>query len=299
MKLSKLSYIFLGLTILMAGCESTLDWTFDSLPKLTIIAHPYTYSGDTARVRVYVYASLSPLDSSQFYTPAKLEVEVTELESELTFKLDSVRNGNNTYFEFPLNFLKEGFQYSIKAFAPGFEPVHATTEIPTPSKITDLQIKDVEIKPSDLNDFKNILHYKVSFNIDHYPTNWYYHLIFYNVYQGDSNLYMVDPEVSDKIPFIKNYEFGILIDRHDIPDGQPLEFSFVDWSIKNNDLKTVYVELRSITADYYKYSSSLARQVIIRQDPFAEPIPIFNNIEGGYGNFSGFSPNVVSTEVPH
>jgi hypothetical protein len=274
-----------------------LDWTFDSLPKLTIIAHPSTGNWDSTRV--YVYASLSPLDSNQFYTPAKLEVEVTELESELTFKLDSVRKGNKLYFEFPPNFLKEGFQYSIKAYAPGFEPVHSTTEIPTPSKITDLQVKDIKIEPSHLNDFKNILHYKVTFNIEHQPANRYYHLVFYNVYGDNPTRYVVDPEVSDEIPFIRNYDYGILIDRYDIPEGQPLEFNFIDWSIKNQDLKTVFVELRSITPDYYKYSSTLARQVIVRQDPFAEPIPIFNNIEGGFGNFSGFSPNVVYSDLPH
>jgi hypothetical protein len=297
MKQRGFSYVILGFSLLVAGCESTLDWTFDSLPKLTIIAHPSTGNWDSTRV--YVYASLSPLDSNQFYTPAKLEVEVTELESELTFKLDSVRKEGKVYFEFPPNFLKEGFQYSIKAYAPGFEPVHSTTEIPTPSKITDLQIKDVKIEPSHLNDFKNILHYKVTFNIEHYPTNRYYHLVFYNVYEGKPTRYLVDPELSDKIPFIRNYDYGILIDRHDIPVGEPLEFSFVDWSIKNQDLRTVYVELRSITPDYYKYSSTLARQVLVRQDPFAEPIPIFNNIEGGYGNFSGFSPNVVYSDIPH
>lgn len=298
MKQFNVSYIILGFALLLAGCESTLDWTFESLPKLTIIAHPSTGNWDSTRV--YVFTSLSPLDSNQFYTPAKLEVEVTELESEISYKLDSVRKGDKLYFIFPPNFLKEGFQYSIKAFAPGFEPVHATTEIPTPSKITDLEIKDVQIKPSDINDFKNIVHYKVRFNIDHYPDNWYYHIIFYNAYEGNPDkLYLVEPEPSNEIPFIPNYDFGILVDRHDIPDGQPLEFSFVDWSIKNEDLKTVYVELRSITQDYYKYSSTLAKQVLVRQDPFAEPIPIFNNIEGGYGNFSGFSPNVVSSELPH
>ena len=291
------SYVILGFSLLVAGCESTLDWTFDSLPKLTIIAHPSTGNWDSTRV--YVYASLSPLDSNQFYTPAKLEVEVTELESELTFKLDSIRQGNKLYFEFPPNFLKEGFQYSIKAYAPGFEPVHSTTAIPNPSKITDLQIKDVKIEPSHLNDFKNILHYKVTFNIEHQPTNRYYHLVFYNVYEGNPSRWLVDPELSDKIPFIRNYDYGILIDRYDIPAGEPLEFSFVDWSIKNQDLQTVFVELRSITPDYYKYNSTLARQVIIRQDPFAEPIPIFNNIEGGFGNFSGFSPNVVYSDLPH
>ena len=62
--------------------------------------------------------------------------------------------------------------------------------------------------------------------------------------------------------------------------------------------KKVYVELRTITQEYYKYHSSLARQLIVRQDPFAEPVTIYNNIEGGYGNFSGFSPDVSSSDLP-
>jgi len=297
MRRQLLSYFIPLLAFLFVGCQSTLDWSLPSLPKLTIIAHPSTNNKDSTKV--YIFSSLSPLDSNLFYTPSKLEVEVTELESEISYKLDSVRQGNKLYFTFPPNFLKEGFQYSIKAFAPGFEPVHATTEIPQPSKITDLEVRDVKIQPSNVNDFKNILHYKVRFNIDHYPTNWYYHVIFYNVYGDDPRRFLVEPEPSDEIPFIRNYEFGILIDRHDIEAGQPLEFNFIDWSIKNSDLKTVFVELRSITPDYYKYTLTLAKQVLVRQDPFAEPIPIFNNIEGGYGNFSGFSPNVVSSAVPH
>jgi hypothetical protein len=117
MRRFNVSYIILGFALLLAGCESTLDWTFESLPKLTIIAHPSTGNWDSTRV--YVFTSLSPLDSNQFYTPAKLEVEVTELESEISYKLDSVRKGDKLYFIFPPNFLKEGFQYSIKAFAPG------------------------------------------------------------------------------------------------------------------------------------------------------------------------------------
>ena len=105
MKQRGFSYVILGFSLLVAGCESTLDWTFDSLPKLTIIAHPSTGNWDSTRV--YVYASLSPLDSNQFYTPAKLEVEVTELESELTFKLDSIRNGGKVYFGSPVEDARE------------------------------------------------------------------------------------------------------------------------------------------------------------------------------------------------
>jgi hypothetical protein len=89
-----------------------------------------------------------------------------------------------------------------------------------------------------------------------------------------------------------------LVDKHQLAAGLPLQFNFVDWVIQDHDLKRVYVELRTITEEYYKYHSSLARQIIVRDDPFAEPVTIFNNIEGGYGNFSGFSPNISSSDLP-
>ncbi|HJW28791.1 MAG TPA: DUF4249 family protein, partial [Saprospiraceae bacterium] len=112
-------------------------------------------------------------------------------------------------------------------------------------------------------------------------------------------LYLIDPEPSDQVPFIRSYDIGILIDPADLKSGVPLTFNFVDWAQDNFGLNRVYVELRTITEAYYKYQSSLARQVIVRQDPFAEPVFIYNNIDGGYGNFSGFSSSISSFDVSH
>lgn len=286
----------LGTGILTTGCETPLDWPANVVPRLTIISH--LAPGSWEEQRVYVYASKSPLDSTQFYSPYKLRVEVTEVESSTIIELDSTREGNKAYFEFPEGFLKAGFSYSIKASAPGFEPVHAITNIPQPSTISGLSVKDVVIEPSDRNEFKKIVRYRLEFTINPVEDNRYYHLVFYNKYDGSNNLYVIDPELSDHQPYIPHYAYGVLIDWEDLDPGSPLSFNFTDWVVENNDLRRVYVELRTISEQYYKYHSSLARQLIIRQDPFAEPIPIFNNIDGGYGNFSGFSPYVSSSDLP-
>lgn len=287
----------LSLGLLVSGCETTLELPNNNLPKLTIISH--LSSDGWEKQRVFVYASQSPLDSSQFMTPANLDVEVTELETDYSIRLEMTTEGNKSYFDFPEDFLKQGFSYSISAYAPGFESVHSTTSIPTPSTISNLNVHDVTFEPSIKNEFKSILRYKLGFTIDHFEANRYYHLVFYNRYEGiDTLLLIVDPELSDDQPFLHHYDFGILIDRDDLTPGQPLEFNFLDWVVADSELKEVYVELRTITESYYKYHSSLARQLIIRQDPFAEPITIFNNIEGGYGNFSGFSPDVSSSYLP-
>ncbi|MBP7238644.1 MAG: DUF4249 family protein [Saprospiraceae bacterium] len=295
------TYILLTLTLslglCLSGCETTLELPNNNLPKLTIISH--LSSDGWEKQRVFVYASQSPLDSSQFITPANLDVEVTELETDYSIRLDVTKEGNKSYFEFPKDFLKQGFSYSISAYAPGFESVHSTTTIPTPSTITNLNVHDVSLEPSIKNEFKSILRYKLSFNINHFESNRYYHLVFYNKYENlDSLLLIVDPELSDDQPFLHHYDFGILIDRNDLTPGEPLEFNFVNWVVAESELEEVYVELRTITESYYKYHSSLARQLIVRQDPFAEPVTIFNNIEGGYGNFSGFSPDVSSSYLP-
>ncbi len=284
-----------GILLLLAGCETSVDFQSNALPKLTIISQVApTVEGQ----HVYVYASQSPTDSSQFYTPEHLDVIVTEIETQITIQLNMILEGEKVFFIFPPGLLKAGFSYRITANAPGFESVQATTTIPKPSSISDLSIKTLSIDQSELNDFKKNIRYTIQFKINHFESNRYYHLVFYNQYVGLDQLYLVNPELSDNQTFIHHYAYGVLIDRHDLIEGQPLTFNFVDWVIRDNDLTRVYVELRTITEEYYKYHSSLARQLIVRQDPFAEPVTIFNNIEGGYGNFSGFTQDVSSSELP-
>ena len=282
---------------MISGCESTLDIPVNNEPKLTIISY-LTSSEGWEKPRVYVYISQSPSDSSSFVIPENLDVEVTELETDYSIRLEWSKWGEGSYFVFPQDFLKEGFSYTISAFAPGFQSVRATTQIPRPSTISDLNIQELSIEPSTKNEFKSIVRYNVEFNINHLDGNQYYHLVFYNAYKNRRHTYLVEPELSDDQPFLKHYDYGILIDKKNLTPGQPLKFHFVDFVVGDNDLERVYVELRTLTAEYYKYHSTLARQLVVRQDPFAEPVTIYNNIEGGYGNFSGFSPDISSSEIP-
>ena len=293
----RFSFLLVGLLMVITSCESTLELPVNDNPKLTIVSH--LSSGVSSVPLVYVYSSLSASDSSSFHIPDNLEVEVTELETDHSIRLVSITEKGKTFFGFPDNFLKDGFSYTISAFAPGFESVRATTRIPKPSTISNLSIENLQIEPSTKNDFKNIVRYTVVFDINHFESNRYYHLVFYNQYHNLPDVYwLVDPELSDDQPFLRHYDFGILIDKEDLVAGESLSFDFVDWVVADRGLNKVYVELRTITQEYYKYHSTLARQLIVRQDPFAEPVTIFNNIEGGFGNFSGFSPDVISSNLP-
>jgi len=281
----------------LASCESDLEAPITVQPRLTIVANlsPATWEPQ----RVFVYTSLSPSDSASFHTPGELLVEITDEVEGKTIRLDSARQGGRVFFPVPAGFIQGGHRYSISATAPGFSDVNARTEIPLPSSISELTIQGLTVSPSDKHEFKEILRYALAFQINHLDDNRYYHLIFYNEYEGLPNRYfIIDPQPSDDQVFLRHYDYGVLLDRNDLRAEGPLTFRFIDWVVENQGLKRVYVELRSISEEYYKYHSTLARQVIIRQDPFAEPVSIFNNIHGGYGNFSGFNPFVGSSGLP-
>lgn len=290
----------LGVICLMGvfqSCESELETPLKVEPRLTIIANLSPDSGITQRV--FVYTSLSPADSSSFVTPAGLTVEITDMNRDMTIRLDSTRQGGRLSFPVPDGFLSAGHGYRITASAPGYATVQATTLIPEPSTLSGLAIQGRTASPSEKNEFKEILRYALVFEINHLAANRYYHLVFYNEYQGlEGRYFIVNPEPTDDQTFLRHYDYGILLDRNDLRSDAPLTFHFVDWVLENHGLRRVYVELRTISEEYYKYHSTLARQLIVRQDPFAEPISIFNNIEGGYGNFSGFSPSIYSSSLP-
>lgn len=302
--LKRLSWIIpIVILFLTTGCETSIDFGTEVTPRLTITSQvttsPYVWNEGEGN-RVHVYVSQSPTDSTRFYTPDSLIVLVKEQESGLTIPLIfTVNDAGEEYFIFPQNFLKSGFSYSINAHAPGFEEVVANTRIPTPSTISDFSIKTIRIEPSELNNFQKKYKYTLQFRIKHLVPNRYYHLVYINEYAGIPTKYqVVDPELSDNQPFLHHYEYGVLIDRNDLKLDQLLTFNFEDIAVDDHDLKSVFVELRSVTPEYYKYHTSLARQLIARQDKFSEPVTIFNNIEGGYGNFSGYGVFLTSTALP-
>lgn len=78
-----------------------------------------------------------------------------------------------------------------------------------------------------------------------------------------------------------------------------ISFKFNGMYIDNQDRlyyedeKGVYfIVLRTLSRDQYLYYQSLDLQRQTEGNPFAEPVPIYNNIVGGYGIFAGFSQDM-------
>ena len=62
--------------------------------------------------------------------------------------------------------------------------------------------------------------------------------------------------------------------------------------------RRIFLEWRTLSSDFYKYHLSLARQGGGPDIPLNDPDAVFNNVENGYGNFSGYSVSVDTIILP-
>ena len=74
------------------------------------------------------------------------------------------------------------------------------------------------------------------------------------------------------------------------------EVSINEYNLENFQLDDAffYIEVRSLSEEYYQYILTTTLQKSITEDPFAEPVQIFSNVENGLGVFGGY--NVESFE---
>lgn len=59
--------------------------------------------------------------------------------------------------------------------------------------------------------------------------------------------------------------------------------------------RLLFIEWRTLSEEFYRYHLSLARQG--SSVPLSEPDAVYNNINGGYGNFSGFSNATYTVDL--
>lgn len=68
-------------------------------------------------------------------------------------------------------------------------------------------------------------------------------------------------------------------------DGRPCEVAVVFDRMEAN---AYWLELRVLSEAFYQYAESRRLQEEARENPFADPVPVVSNVEGGLGVFAGY-----------
>ena len=55
--------------------------------------------------------------------------------------------------------------------------------------------------------------------------------------------------------------------------------------------------LRTLSEDQYRYQRTRILQEFSEGDPFSEVVPVYTNVENGFGIFAGYSSDSVMVDI--
>lgn len=191
--------------------------------------------------------------------------------------------------------LQVGESYSLRVSAPGFSTIEATDTIP---RLVPTAIVSYLTHTSDRSESRIKGDMSIKLEIQDPPgeTNYYQIRMFFfsssNRYEGsfstkdpsimadNSTDFLVEEEgsFSGRAPFFKGTLF----------DGQTHQIELSsDYNAPEHS--RFYVQVLYISETYYEYLRSSRLHDSAQDNPFAEPISVYGNVENGYGIFAGYS----------
>jgi hypothetical protein len=204
---------------------------------------------------------------------------------------------------------EQGIRYTFSVRVPGYPPIQSSGSIPE-----HIQPEPVVVNPEKIiivpgANGMSELRVPLSLSLPFLPSEGRYFA--FNLTHEKDVYESFNPPVID---FTEQGQTNFLTDGrtfsllHDIPepvvlinenfwaDGRKtLELiARIPFDPQNERPKRIFLEWRRLSEEFYRYHLSLSRQS--SSLPLSEPDAVFNNILGGYGNFSGYA--VSSDTIP-
>lgn len=197
---------------------------------------------------------------------------------------------------------KAGSTYKIAANAANYTPAISESTIPFPA--ADISID--EFTPIPEGNFEKEQTYRLTYTIDDVEGDDYYDTELYISYTTGS---IESGSLNRRIVKVSFRELGAnleLLDEEDTSrvfsdalfDGKrhtrTIEFDYWNKEKIVSEHTDILLDVRHCSEAYYAYFTSIENQVNSKENPFSEPVPVYNNIENGLGIFASYSSNIVS-----
>ena len=297
--------LFIFLFIALTACSKVveIDVPFDK-PSIVVnsIIQPDTFM--TAKLSLSNFI----LDSKPYYdTIMDATVEVYEDGN----YLGALNYENDYNYSNHSLYPKAGSAYELRVAKPGYEMVTAKTTVPkNPPQFEIINIQDIT------GEYGNTQK-ELTIKITDIPDTSYYEFFisqYQYVYLIINNVSVVVDSTLLRIGMVTS---NLLVS----PDGDSYysnSFLFDDVLFQNTSITlkitlpnltynytlekmppdiNLYISMRVINEDYYKYIVSLEKQQESEWTPFAEPVFVYNNINNGLGIFSSYREYSMDTIV--
>jgi len=284
MKKFTIFYVFIILGLY--SCEKIIDMDIKDTDRKIVINGVFT---DQAPVVVHISKSMHILDNDDFQCINNANVKIfrnNELIDTLLLIDDGIYSLEGIYPDI-------GAEYTIEVGTGSFPTARGSNIIPEPVPVISIDTQTVEHSSTDIfgdSYTEMVLDCSIRFNDPPETKNYYILNISVRDNYTDEE-YFVDFDSDDII--IEEWltrSYGVLFSDDRI-NGNTYEFGLYMYSyyFSYQDTTNMIIYLNSISEDYYKYSISYLRHQEAKENPFAEPVQVYNNISNGYGIFAGFS----------
>lgn len=294
----KSTYLILGLALLtLLGCEDAFETTLEidpppHTPRLSINAFGST---KTNALRVYVTKTVGILENANRSSVLINDATVSLYKDDnLLYTLPlALEDSPFNYNMEPGNVIFEkGSTYTLEVTAPGFPMVSSTAIVPEdvplnkiefeengPNTDFDDESSEIEITFQDPLDIDN--YYEVSgaiINLDTFT---------------ERDFWPLDTDSFDPAP-IQGIDRRSLIFDDTSFDGENKTLSFTILPLTRQDADAIlYFLWRTTSKEHFLYNKTTAKHDEQDGNPFASPVQIFSNMEGGIGIFSIVNEQVV------
>ena len=289
--------LFLFITTFLVGCTGTIDLDLPQNEE-KIVAFSNFKVGSLIEFQISKSHSIVEANNIVYLNEANIELYANGNFLEVIPLIFDGENGDQPKFKSTTVRPVSDVEYTIRVDAENLNSIEAKAIAPTKIPLNSLSIDNVNKtqKPASmLIDYDFDLQFDFEDPID---TKNYYHLIASHRITLQMGMQKVVPglkfekSVNSPFEYITHFEEGILFTDESF-NGENVILELPSYFSEDEILTIddVLLELRHVSKDYYQFhkSYSLQKESFEIIAPFSEPVTIFNNIEGGYGNFSGYS----------
>ncbi len=313
----KIKYIY-ALTVLISlvvfSCETTEKIDEFPLRPSRLVLNSY-FSADSIWA-VQVSKSLSVLDNADLEYVGNATIKLYKN----SVFIDTIKetDGNGWYYSFK-NLPETGQSYTLEVSIPDYKtPIIAEDYVPSAVPLSNVEIGIIDSSfytESYYDDYYDSIFtytygnlqgtFEIAIDDPGNKDNFYeisvYSYVSYPDYNDPSIIYVdkriinfstEDPVADENDSYLENIQFS-----DEIFNGQKyiLKLDFQDWDAKKD--KEYIIELTSLSEAGYLYKKSVKEYLNAYNDPFAEPVLIYDNIENGYGIFAGYSVRTFGVKL--
>ncbi len=251
----------------------------DHTPRIVVNA---ILEAGSEEIRMAVTRSIGMLDSSSFSRPLQDPVILVTINGQnyAGFSLDTAG-----HYVLPAS-IRTGDRIDMEVSAANIAPVFSETVVPAPPVIQDIRIG------GSVYDFGGWEKREISFTLRDIPGEQnYYKVSFIQEREGDTSFWGIRSiGIDSPIPWL-NYVYGGLAFTDVVfTDGEVTVTIWVDeyHLSRITDQTTNYLQVETVDKANYDYQTSFYTHFSNQQpDLFGgEPIPVANNIHGGFGLFA-------------